>query len=100
VEKAPLFRKDLVVMAKAPDGHFVSYCGVWYQAATQVAYVEPVATDLDYRRRGFGKAVVLEAIRRAKQLGATRAIVGSGLAFYRSIGFQPLFACYPWHKEW
>jgi GNAT superfamily N-acetyltransferase len=100
VEKAPLFRKDLVVMVKAPDGRLVSYCGMWYEAATQVAYVEPVATDPDYRRRGFGKAVVLEAVRRAKQLGATRAIVGSGLEFYRSIGFQPLFASYPWHREW
>ena len=29
-----------------------------------------------------------------------RAIVGSGLEFYRAIGFQPLFACYPWHKQW
>jgi len=100
VAKGPLFRKDLVVMVEAPDGNFVSYCGVWYEAATQVAYVEPVATDPDYRRRGLGKAVVLEAIQRAKQLGATRAIVISGLEFYRAIGFQPVFVCYPWHKEW
>lgn len=33
-------------------------------------------------------------------LGAMRAIVNSGLEFYRAIGFRPLFACYPWHKEW
>jgi GNAT superfamily N-acetyltransferase len=100
VEQAPLFRKDLVVMVEAPDGNLVSYCGMWYEAATQVAYVEPVATDPDYRRRGLGRAVVLEAIRRAKQLGAARAIVNSGLAFYQAIGFQPVFAYYPWHKEW
>jgi GNAT superfamily N-acetyltransferase len=100
VEKAPLYRDDLVVMAEAPDGDFASYCGVWHEAATGVAYVEPVATDPDFRRRGLGKAVVLEAIRRAADVGATRAIVLSGLEFYRAIGFRPLFAYYPWHKEW
>ena len=87
-------------MVEAPNGNLVSYCGLWVEPATKVAYVEPVATDPDYRRRGLGKAAVLEAIRRAQQLGATRAIVNSGLEFYRAIGFQPLFACYPWHKQW
>jgi GNAT superfamily N-acetyltransferase len=95
VEKAPLFKKDLVIMVAAPDGNFVSYCGVWYEESTKVAYVEPVATDPDYRRQGLGKKAVLEAISRAKKSGATRAIVGSGLEFCRAIGFRPLFAYIP-----
>jgi len=100
VEKAPLYRPDLVVMIEAPDGDFASYCGIWYDPALQVAYVEPVATDPDYRRMGLGKAAVLEVIRRAAELGATRAIVGSGQEFYQAIGFQRVFAYYPWQKEW
>ena len=28
------------------------------------------------------------------------AIVGSGLAFYRALGFRPLCTFYPWHKAW
>jgi predicted N-acetyltransferase YhbS len=100
VEKAPLYRPELTVMVQAPDGNLVSYCGIWYVPANRLAYVEPVATDPDYRRRGLGRAAVLEAIRRASLLGATRAIVGSGLAFYRAIGFRPLYTVYPWHKEW
>ena len=100
VEKAPTFRGDLTVMVRAPDGHLVSYCGMWYEEATGIAYVEPVATDPDYRRMGLGKAVVLEATRRAKDLGATRTIVNSGLAFYRAIGFQQLFTIQPWHRAW
>jgi predicted N-acetyltransferase YhbS len=100
VEKAPLFRKDLTVMVEAPGGDLVSYCGIWYEAANRVAYVEPVATDPDYRRRGLGKAAVLEAIRRAKEIGATRAIVISGQEFYRAVGFRKAFAYFPWTKEW
>jgi predicted N-acetyltransferase YhbS len=98
VEKAPLYRPELTVMVQAPNGHRVSYCGMWYVPANQLAYVEPVATDPDYRRRGLARAAVLEAVRRASLLGATRAIVGSGLAFYRTLGFRPISTCYPWHK--
>jgi predicted N-acetyltransferase YhbS len=100
VERAPLYRADLVVMAEAADGQIVSYGGMWYEAETQLVYVEPVATDPDYRRRGLGRAVVLEGIRRAAQLGARRAIVGSDLSFYRAMGFAPLCAHDPWHKAW
>jgi GNAT superfamily N-acetyltransferase len=99
-EKAPLFRPDLVVMIEAPDGNLASYCGIWYVPARRVAYVEPVATDPDYRRRGLGKVAVLEAVRRTGLLGATRAIVLSGQPFYKAIGFEPVFEYYPWHKTW
>jgi len=100
VEKAPLFRGNLTVMVRAPDGHLVSYCGMWYEETTGVAYVEPVATDPDYRRRGLGRAAVLEATRRARELGAARTIVNLGLAFYQALGFQQLFTIEPWHKTW
>jgi predicted N-acetyltransferase YhbS len=99
VEKAPLYRPELTVMVRAPDGNLVSYCGIWYVPANQLAYVEPVATDPEYRRRGLGRAAVLEAIRRAGLLGARRAIVGSGLVFYHAIGFRPIYTSFPWHKE-
>ena len=49
-----------------------------------------VATRPDYRRRGFGKAAVLEAVGRAAEMGAKEALVGSNQQFYYSIGFDPL----------
>ncbi len=100
VEKAPMYRGDLTVMVRAPKGHLVSYCGMWYEQETGVAYVEPVATDPDYRRKGLGRAAVLEATRRARDLGARRTIVNSGLAFYGAIGFRQLFTIEPWRREW
>ena len=96
VQRAPNFRKDLTIVVKAPDKNFVSFCGMWYEKTHKVAYVEPVATDPDYRFMGLGKAAVLEGIRRCGELGATVAIVGSGQTFYEAIGFKKMFAYYPW----
>ena len=95
---APNFRKDLTIVVVAPDGNYVSYSGIWVVQENRVAYVEPVATDPDYRRMGLGKAAVLECLRRAAALGANVAWVGSDQAFYKAIGFETMFAAYPWVK--
>ena len=93
---APSLRKDLTVVARAASGDFVSFCGMWIDAVNRIAYVEPVATDPDYRRQGLGTAVVLEGVRRCVAEGATVAYVGSDQAFYRSMGFE-LAHC---HRIW
>ncbi|MAE40892.1 MAG: hypothetical protein CML07_08255 [Psychrobacter sp.] len=62
-------------------------------------YVEPVATDPDYRRRGLGSATVLESIRRCGLLGAEAAYVWSAKEFYRSIGFEPDIQHHCWTKR-
>lgn len=97
-QQAPNFRKDLTIVAVAPDGSFVSFCGMWYIPQHRVAYLEPLATDPDFRRMGLGKAVVYESMRRVQALGATLVWVGSGQEFYTAIGFQKIFKVYPWVK--
>jgi len=99
MQSAPNFRKDLTIVVEAPDGNFVSFCGMWYEASNRIAYVEPVATDPDYRRMGLGKAAVLEGIRRCGELGAIDAYVGSGQTFYITMGFRKIFTCYLWTKH-
>ncbi len=79
----------LKIAAVAPDGNFCAYCGMWYEPRAGFAVVEPVATDPDHRRKGLGKAVVLEGIRRAAEMGARLAVVGSSQQFYYSIGMRP-----------
>lgn len=97
-QEAPNFRQDLNIVVVAPEGHFVSYSGIWVVDANRVAYVEPVATDPDYRRMGLGKASVLECVRRSKALGAEIAWVGSGQEFYKAIGFIKMFDVNFWIK--
>ncbi len=89
---------DLKVAVVAPDGNFVSYCGMWYDPRAGFAVIEPVATDPDYRRMGMGKAAVLEGIRRVGELGAKVAYVGSSQQFYYSIGLRPYATSTIWEK--
>ena len=96
--QAPNFRKDLTIVAVSADGNYVSYCGMWIVPEKRVAYVEPVATDPDFRRMGLGRAAVLESVRRAVRFGAEVAWVGSGLEFYRALDFETMFTTYPWIK--
>lgn len=85
----------LKIAVKAANGEFVSYCGMWYLEGLSDALVEPVATDPSYRRKGLGKAAVLEACRRCRDRGAKVAYVGSSQQFYYSIGFKPYS-----HESW
>lgn len=98
-QSVPNYRKDLQIVVEAPDGNFVSYCGMWYESTNKIAYVEPVATDPDYRRMGLGRVAVWEGIRRCGALGAKVAYVGSDQAFYKAIGFETLYHSHCWVKR-
>jgi len=89
---------DIKLVIVAPNGEYVSYCGMWYDLRSEYCLVEPIATDPDYRRLGLGRAAVLEGIRKCVQLGAKKAIVGSSQKFYYNIGFKP-FATSSWWKR-
>jgi len=73
---------------------------LWFDPVNKFGYVEPVATDPDYRRLGLGTAAVLEGIRRCAELGATVAYVGSTLPIYLAMGFKKLFTQNCWMRYW
>ena len=50
----------------------------------------------EHRRKGLAKAVIYEACRRAKNLGAKRATVLSEQDFYYKIGFKCSSEVYCW----
>jgi GNAT superfamily N-acetyltransferase len=89
---------SLKISIVAPNGDFVSHCGMWYDKMSKSALVEPVATEPAYRKMGLGKTAVLEGIKRCGELGAIRAFVGSPQQFYYNIGFRP-YATSTWWKE-
>ena len=82
------FNKDLGVAAVNEKGEMVACCLLWYMAGTDYVYVEPVCTIPAYRGKGIAKALIFEAFRRAKNLGATRAYVISNMEFYERLGFR------------
>ena len=96
---SPMINPQLVLAVMAPDGNYVSHCTMWYRPGDFYCYVEPVATDPEYRKMGLGKAAVLEAVRRSGVLGAAQAVVGSSQQFYYSIGFYPVHTLTHWEYK-
>lgn len=99
LQKAPDYRNDLDLYVIAPDGEYIACCIIWYDKKNRIGILEPLATHPSYRRRGFGKAIVYEAIKRVALEGANKVLVGSGRIFYQSIGFKITHVFYPWVKE-
>lgn len=102
IQNAPLYRRDLDIVAVAPDGAVASFCTIWFDDVTRAAYFEPVGTAPVYQRRGLGKAVLCEGLRRLKRMGAEMAYVGgytqSANALYSSAGFTQYALSEPWAK--
>ena len=94
----PKAHLGLKIAVAAPNGDFAAFCGMFYEPTGKFACVEPVATTPEYRRKGLGKAAVLEGIRRCASLGAEVAYVGSDQAFYQALGFYKVFNSECWVK--
>lgn len=77
---------------------YCAHCGLWYTEGT-TAYVEPVVTIPEHRNKGLARAVIYEACKRAKILGAQRAIVLSDQEFYYKIGFKCSSEVYCWEMN-
>jgi mycothiol synthase len=104
IQTAPLYRRDLDLVAVAPDGAIAAFCTIWFDDVTRSAYFEPVATVPAHQRRGLGKALLSEGLRRLQRMGATRAFVSgysvAANALYQSV-MGPEHDLYEvWVKVW
>ena len=104
VQRVPIYRHDLDIVAVSPDGELAAFCTVWFDNVTRTAVFEPVGTHPAHQKRGLGKAVMSEGLRRAQKLGATLATVSSystgAHALYHSMGFTEFDLLEPWIREW
>lgn len=104
IQNAPLYRRDLDLVAVAPDGSIASFCTIWFDDVTRSAYYEPVATVPAHQRQGLSRAVLTEGLHRLKRMGCLWAFVagfepGPNKLYERTVG--PAYGSYQaWVKTW
>jgi mycothiol synthase len=76
IQRMPLYRRDLDIVAVASGGEIAAFTTLWFDDVTRTGYFEPVGTAPEHQRRGLGKAVMLDGMRRMKRMGGTLATVG------------------------
>jgi len=101
----PGYTPELDLVAVSPEGTFASYCICWLDAVSKIGEFEPVGTRSAFRRKGVGKAVMLEGLRRLKASGMETAIVYSvasneaSSSLYKSVGFEVYGRLYEYVKR-
>jgi GNAT superfamily N-acetyltransferase len=89
VQSAPLYRRDLYVVAADHHGEIAGFCTIYYDDYTRSAVTVLVGVACEHWRRGLGKAVMIEGMRRLKRLGCTRLFSTANEvpadALYRSV---------------
>jgi ribosomal protein S18 acetylase RimI-like enzyme len=103
LQAAPLYRRDLDLVAVTPDGAIAAFCTVWFEDATRSAYIEPVACVPDHQHRGLAEALIVSGLRRVHQMGAVHAAAHTFQpeehALFASVGFTEYDLHEPWVKE-
>jgi mycothiol synthase len=104
IQAAPLYRRDLDLVAIAPAGEVAAFTTIWYDDVTRCGYFEPVGTMPEHQRKGLARTLLYEGMRRLKKLGATQAMTIGGEqpanALYQSVLGPVHDITQPWEKRW
>ncbi len=104
VQRCPLYRRDLDLVAAAPDGALAGFTTIWFDDVTRTGYFEPVGVAPEHQRRGLGRALMNEGLRRLKRYGGVVATVGgyseAANALYRSVMSPEHLLFERWEKRW
>jgi GNAT superfamily N-acetyltransferase len=102
IQLAPLYRRDLDIIAVAADGSVASFCTMWFDDVSRTAIIEPVATVPSHRQKGLGKATILFGLHRLQRMGCKVAFVGgyspAANALYFSVMGPKHDISEPWEK--
>jgi mycothiol synthase len=104
LQTAPLYRRDLDLVATAPSGKVAAFTTIWYDDITRCGYFEPIGCMPEHQRRGLARSLLCEGMRRLRKMGATQGMTSGGSipanALYRSV-LGPVYDLYqPWEKRW
>jgi len=91
---ANLYRGELDQLVVDADGRVAAFALGWLDPTSGVVELEPVGVDPEFHRRGLGRQVSQATLRRARELGATRAVIGAesdnpaSVGLYQSLGLK------------
>lgn len=97
LEASPHATIQYDVAIQNEDGDYVCWAGMWWTPQNNLAYLEPLCTVPEYRKKGLAAAALSELYRRMKPLGATHMTGGSN-SFYSEIGYEPMITWTYWRK--
>ena len=104
IQTAPLYRRDLDLVAVSRTGAVAAFCTVWFDDVTRTGLFEPVGTVPEHQRRGLAKALLAEGLVRLKRIGATMAFVSGGSdganALYESVMGSDCEVYESWLRTW
>lgn len=69
------------------QGEYVCFSGMWWVPKNKLAYMEPLCTIPEYRRKGLAAAALSRHYEALKPLGA-EIMTGGGNVFYGKIGYE------------
>jgi len=72
LQSAPLYRRDLDIVAATPNNEIAAFCTIFYDDYTRSAVTVVLGTAAEHWRHGLGKAVMIEGMHRLKEMGCTR----------------------------
>ena len=108
--ETPEYIPALDLIAVADDGTFAAFCQSHYdplelaRSTRREGWTDPIGTAPAYRKRGLGRAIVLEALWRLKRRGIEDAVLGVAGSnevaqkLYESIGYRAIHKMYDYVK--
>ena len=102
MQEAPNYDPFLDLYITYKKDKIVSFCTIWKDIDNNLGYFEPVGTDPNFQKKGLGKAILNEGMKRLKEMNIKRACVGAyedeRKAFYNSSGFTERVLHRPWKR--
>jgi len=102
IQRAPLYRRDLDVVAVAEDGEIASFSTCYFDDVSRTGVFVLVGSAPSHQRKGLARAVTTETLRRLQRLGAVGAYVSwyepEPGALYESVGFTDQEIGRAWRK--
>ena len=102
---ANLYRPELDLMVVDGDNRVVAFALGWLDPASGVVELEPVGVHPDFHRQGLGRQICQATLRRARELGAARAVIGAesdnpaSVGLYQSLGLAISIEIVAWARD-